>query len=1116
MYDGEVHIVFIIIITAIIYSAIEFTVMAAAVGSVLHITTKLKPFTGKMLHQSLHNEIRTSPLRDLTVVMSLQSLGVSLIAERPLRREFASLYMDEIDCRFVQKRTLLEVQSVGEKKPPSYSMVSSYGLEIADMQIDNYSETAVFPVLMHSYNASQRERKKTARRRKRAIRQRKGSVDSEEGVGLQLLSPSPSSQGQSLRGKQVKVKEEGAEDYPFLTLSVVQELAPGSITPIFKYVALRILEIKLAVDSSTLQLYFCDLDGDLRGESREELLAGSLPTEWVEEFNQLMVAVYVDRRTKIIHRNNRKFMNSHKPSGKNNSNNFFGELVNIARTLQAAQQSKMYFENLIIHPIKIRLSFLPSPFPRSKHEDILSAEEYKGLKIIKAIAQVDDLVVKINSFELKNSMDSVASLGDRLVSKTLRDLQSHLMQIVGGLFGSLELIGRPAGLYRNVGEGIKGLFYEPYEGLMQSPEAFIAGLGKGTGGLMRGVVSGAITSTAAIVGSASKGVAQGFGVVSGDREFVRQRDEKRRVNTASSGGLLSGVRAGGESVFSGFASGLTGLATRPFEEGRRGGALGFVKGVGLGLAGAVTKPILGLTDGIASVVHGISNQVSDVIVITTARPPRAFDRSSTSDVTERVLLPLDLAAAHAQEFVFRAARRGGYTDSFISHVSTDGSQHGCFTSIISSPQYSSTNYNKEPLSHSQKIASSASVMNTAKRLSKVDSLRISPCNSVISDPNKTVTMTCGSSVVVSELFVFVLYRDQSLQGRYAFGEISHCTFVSDTKGSRVHLVLYQNQTNKDYKNISNPFDLPFDLTQPPFLGFFGDTYTDSDGGVRDRKGLGHVASPVGVFDSSVACQQKTVEVHCHSKAAAARLHTVLASCSLRMGNPSNITNFGGYRFGEANHVKHTPSLSSAQCTEKDVISRAARRLAEPIPSVARPTSTFESDADQLSESRYSDSYTVAKVLDERMWQVVGDWRARATQQQLQRSRCLALLIINQSKNPTQILRTDVLEGRNVVIFSATSSISSVAFPGGSNASGYDEESRTLMGGGAAVVFAFGFIPSPIDPAHVKLEIVTTAFNATVSTRPNATRSCVAVGGYMAGYHEKSLADYWAKYVIIVN
>ena len=57
---------------------------------------------------------------------------------------------------------------------------------------------------------------------------------------------------------------------------------------------------------------------------------------------------------------------------------------------------------------------------------------------------------------------------------------------------------------------------------MHSPEAFVAGLGKGTGGLMRGVVSGTITSTAAIVGSASKGVAKGVGAVSGDGEFVRQ------------------------------------------------------------------------------------------------------------------------------------------------------------------------------------------------------------------------------------------------------------------------------------------------------------------------------------------------------------------------------------------------------------------------------------------------------------------------------------------------------------------------------------------------------------------------------------------------------------------
>lgn len=173
--------------------AIELRVTAAAGGSVLHITSK-KPTQnhGNGPKTVLNNE--SSPKRDLSVVISLQSLCISLIAERPVRREFASLYMDEIECRFLQKQTIARGLN---------SVVSSYGLEVADMQIDNYSETAIFPVLMHSYNASQRERNKTARRRKRAIRLRKGSVDSEDSVGLL-----PSS--------------EVVEDYPFITLSLVQ------------------------------------------------------------------------------------------------------------------------------------------------------------------------------------------------------------------------------------------------------------------------------------------------------------------------------------------------------------------------------------------------------------------------------------------------------------------------------------------------------------------------------------------------------------------------------------------------------------------------------------------------------------------------------------------------------------------------------------------------------------------------------------------------------------------------------------------------------------------------------------------------------------------------------
>ena len=65
------------------------------------------------------------------------------------------------------------------------------------------------------------------------------------------------------------------------------------------------------------------------------------------------------------------------------------------------------------------------------------------------------------------------------------------------------------------------------------------------------------------------------------------------------------------------------------------------------------------------------------------------------------------------------------------------------------------------------------------------------------------------------------------------------------------------------------------------------------------------------------------------------------------------------------------------------------------------------------------------------------------------------------------------------------------------------------------MFAYGFVPTPINAAHVQVGVLTSAFHATVSTRPQGT-TCAAVGGYTAGYLEKSLSDYWAKYVIVVT
>ena len=71
-----------------------------------------------------------------------------------------------------------------------------------------------------------------------------------------------------------------------------------------------------------------------------------------------------------------------------------------------------------------------------------------------------------------------------------------------------------------------------------------------------------MTSTAGIVGSASKGI----GFLSGDAEYVRKRNLKNQQDRASRGGIMEGFIDGGESVVSGFASGISGLVTKPYEE----------------------------------------------------------------------------------------------------------------------------------------------------------------------------------------------------------------------------------------------------------------------------------------------------------------------------------------------------------------------------------------------------------------------------------------------------------------------------------------------------------------------------------------------------------------------
>jgi vacuolar protein sorting-associated protein 13A/C len=195
---------------------------------------------------------------------------------------------------------------------------------------------------------------------------------------------------------------------------------------------------------------------------------------------------------------------------------------------------------------------------------------------------------------------------------------------------------------------------------MDSPGNMIIGIGKGTSSLVQGVLSGALKSTTAFAETAGTGLA----FLSGDAEYIRKRAQQRQRVYSQRSGIFEGFVSGTDNFLQGVSSGVSGLFKKPIEEAQQDGLVGFFRGVGLGVLGAAVKPVLGVTDGISTMAIGISKEVGNRKTCKRIRPARTFERSST-DSSDMILVPLDMAAIQAQDFVLDRARSNEFEDSFV-------------------------------------------------------------------------------------------------------------------------------------------------------------------------------------------------------------------------------------------------------------------------------------------------------------------------------------------------------------------------------------------------------------------------------------------------------------------
>ena len=498
--------------------------------------------------------------RTLSINLGMQSIGLSLIASLPSKRELVCFHIEDF---FLSQTHLVSASTVE--------------LTIGNVQIDNYSETAVYPVLFRRHGDS--------------------SANSDaNGVNS-----------------------------PFIQAAFLKESVNG--THKVTYFSLRVLKFVIELDSGSIYILLSDLFSGIDFVSSDKLMAFSHPVAWMSNFNRKLLSI------------GERY-----------------ELTDIERLIQNSHQSRTLFENIIIHPTQCFLTFVHTERPM-RDDVIYSSSSYVDL--LASIGAVDLMAIRLNSFIVSNAIESFDSLQARIWAKFKRDVKMQLAQIAG----SLTILGSPVGLVRNVGGGVKSFFYEPAVGLVQSPLSFILGLHKGTSGLVSGVLSGTLNTTAALVGTASSGIS----FLSGDREYMQDRSLKMKKRQAARGGAISGFVDGGVAAFTGIASGVTGVILRPMEGAQREGTVGFLKGVGKGIAGVAVKPVLGVTDGVTSIVQGISNEVGKSYGHHHIRPPRAFKRISTNPKA-RLLSFFDLNDAYAQLCVVKHSERIGLDDEFISQM----------------------------------------------------------------------------------------------------------------------------------------------------------------------------------------------------------------------------------------------------------------------------------------------------------------------------------------------------------------------------------------------------------------------------------------------------------------
>ncbi|KAI9512588.1 hypothetical protein F5148DRAFT_973480 [Russula earlei] len=330
--------------------------------------------------------------------------------------------------------------------------------------------------------------------------------------------------------------------------------------------------------------------------------------------------------------------------------------VEILEPEDIPSERDLYFEVLELQPISLSLSF--------ERTDRLSGEKLElrnPLAVVvnaltMAVGNVKDAPLRMNALAITDMRLTAVDLQTRIMYHYRQDVLRQLYRILG----SADFIGNPVGLFTNVSSGVADIFYEPFHGAVMRHDIGV-GIAKGAASFFKKTVFGLSDSVTKVTSSIGKGLS----AATLDSEYQKQRRLNQRRNKPRH--AIYGVTAGAEAFASSIASGVEGVVMKPIEGAESEGALGFFKGVGKGLVGAITKPAVGFFDLASNLSEGVRNTTTVF-----DHPARERVRLPRHVPPDGVLVPFSERSAIGQYWLKDLENGACREEIYVAHINLPG------------------------------------------------------------------------------------------------------------------------------------------------------------------------------------------------------------------------------------------------------------------------------------------------------------------------------------------------------------------------------------------------------------------------------------------------------------